>query len=534
MSFAKYAQFYKDNGFFAGSKIKCTVTDTTFIGEELILSKDNEVIRSMTIPTSGKVEFFTDESGELTLSADNGTSTLSGSVEITNYATYNVTLDGSASDNKRDIYADNTDITIGLNETSKNVKLAYTGDLSNISVASSDHTAATATVNDNEITIRKASGNEEKSCVVTATVQKTNKYQEKAININVKKIGLVGEWATASDETIVNMVAEADAGRLNLNDYWNIGDTRKVTLGVITADTKSVMLDQPEQEIELVLMHDSIEDDNYVLASETPSHRLRPSFIIGLKNCLENLSPIDIKSYPKSVTSKYSSSKSDTLEQTVYFPIKSGEILLLDEWLNLRFYGALPSYIQSILKTVNVKYNAVGETSVQYDQGSGEPNKSNLAIWRTTHGTRSQKIALPSSYEVMKDNVTIGSTGGITGPSVYRQVNGMQSAQQTRCKENVQSTFDYSYEGTQFDYYINQANRVKKRGNSSTDCSYYTRTHGELFGLSSQAGASGYFYQVSEISMAEIYKSTTYASVRSFDKSTYASHYSGISPIMFV
>lgn len=187
MSFAKYAQFYKDNGFFAGSKIKATVTDSTFIGQELILSKGNEVIRSMTIPTSGKVEFFTDESGELTLSADNGTSTISGTVEISAYATYEVTLNGAASDTTREVYADKENVVFDDDVTSDTVNISYTGDVSNLTVKSSNTNIATATLNGNKVVVSDAGKGFKGTSDITVTVAKTSKFDAKDITIVATK-----------------------------------------------------------------------------------------------------------------------------------------------------------------------------------------------------------------------------------------------------------------------------------------------------------------------------------------------------------
>lgn len=47
--------------------------------------------------------------------------------------------------------------------------------------------------------------------------------------VNVYQLNLV-TWTDGSDDDIVAMIAAADANRLKLSDYWNIGDERKVTL----------------------------------------------------------------------------------------------------------------------------------------------------------------------------------------------------------------------------------------------------------------------------------------------------------------
>lgn len=187
MSFAKYAQFYKENGFFVGSKIKATVTDSSFIGQELVLTKGSSVIRSTTIPASGKVDFFTDESGVLTLSSNNGTSIISGTVNVTNYATYNVTLEGASTDKSRQVYASKNSVTLDATHSSDTVSISYTGDKSNLSVTSSNPNVATATINNATVTINDAGKGFKGSSNVTVTVAATQKYNAKSINISVEK-----------------------------------------------------------------------------------------------------------------------------------------------------------------------------------------------------------------------------------------------------------------------------------------------------------------------------------------------------------
>lgn len=523
MGFAKYAQFYKDNGFFAGSKIKATVTDSTFIGQELILSKGNEVIRSMTIPTSGKVEFFTDESGTLTLSADNGTSTISGTVEISAYATYEVTLNGSASDTTREVYADKENVVFELDDTTDEVTLAYTGDIAPISVVSSDSSTATAIVNGNKITINKASGNRENDCIITATVQKTRNYQEKAININVKKYGTIGDWATASDETIVNMIANADAGQINLNDYWNVGDTRKVTLQAITADEESVMLNQPEQEIELVLMHDSISDEKYNLVNETPSHRTKPSFVVGLKNCLENLSPFDFTSDTIEIQVRHSSSSSIQKYNFTHYDINNYQ------WLNVNFYNALPTAIRSVLKEVKV---CRMKTDMQV------PNPLPSSRYLTSNYTynvrniENRKVDLPSVYEITGCNLQVSGSYYLLGDA--QNILRRQASAQIYILSAVENAYKLEYEGNQFDYYKTISNQVKKRGDNEKT-NYYTRTDIDICICQSNTTANPDRSLFNGFGVRNtISTGSKQTMLETFDKSQFASTYLGISPIMFI
>lgn len=182
MSFAKYAQFYRDNGFFAGSKIKATVTDNSFIGQTMILSKGNTILQTRIIPVTGIAEFFTDASGSLTLSVNDGTSTLTAVVNIGAYGTYNVTLDGAMSDNGREAYA--KDVT--MDSESATAIVAYTGDVSTITAVSSDTSLVDVSVNNNKVMItgKGRTG----SCNVTATVAQTANYKSASVTFRVNKI----------------------------------------------------------------------------------------------------------------------------------------------------------------------------------------------------------------------------------------------------------------------------------------------------------------------------------------------------------
>lgn len=396
MSFAKYAQFYKDNGFFAGSKIKATVTDSTFIGQELILSKGNEVIRSMTIPTSGKVEFFTDESGTLTLSADNGTSTISGTVEMSAYATYEVTLNGSASDTTREAYA--KDVT--MNDTTAVANISYTGDVSSITAVNSDPSLVSISISGNKITMRDAGNDKSGKCSITATVAGTSKYSSADVTFNVNKLtGTYGSWEDASDEMIVSMIAKADAGEIDLADYWHIGEKRRVHLDAIEVGTE--VAGQDEQDIDLVIMHNPLGDTNYMLSTPTAGNRYQPNFIIGTKDCLER----------KTVLSAFEISLTESKTYTSYVTSSGNKVCELLTMLNGDFISALPQYIQEILKMVERKY-ACGKTE--------HVNLGSDYATYTSVGTKSHKVSLPNLKELgFVSSITRTSNSYPVGIGVY-------------------------------------------------------------------------------------------------------------------
>lgn len=87
-------------------------------------------------------------------------------------------------------------------------------------------------------------------------------------------------WANGTDAQIAEMVAAADAGKINLSDYWSVGDTRTVQLSAMSAT--GVDESHNAQTVELVLMHAG----GYDLNSAVASGRSKCSFIVGMKNCL--------------------------------------------------------------------------------------------------------------------------------------------------------------------------------------------------------------------------------------------------------
>ena len=85
-------------------------------------------------------------------------------------------------------------------------------------------------------------------------------------------------WATASDEKIASMLADAKAGKINLENYWKVGDTRKITLDnkSYSGDTGSMTTNN--EEVELVLAEP---------LSVSTSYGAQNGFIITAKNCLK-------------------------------------------------------------------------------------------------------------------------------------------------------------------------------------------------------------------------------------------------------
>lgn len=172
-------------------------------------------------------------------------------------------------------------------------------------------------------------------------------------------------WAGGTDEEIVAMVAAADAGLINLSDYWAVGDTRTVQLSAMSAT--GVGESHSAQEVDLVLMHTG----GYELNEAVASGRTTCSFIVGQKDSL--------------ATAGYMNS-SDTSSG-------SWDGSARRNWCNSVYKNALPSTLLPIFKQFKTKtaqaYNA-NQESVDY-------------------------FALPAAKEVFGGSAT--SSGADTGQS---------------------------------------------------------------------------------------------------------------------
>ena len=83
-------------------------------------------------------------------------------------------------------------------------------------------------------------------------------------------------WSTGTDEQIAAMVAAADAGKIDLSDYWQAGDTRKVRLSAMAAG--GVGERHAAQSVQFVLT----DPGHYTLANGKPCN-----FVVLQKDCLE-------------------------------------------------------------------------------------------------------------------------------------------------------------------------------------------------------------------------------------------------------
>lgn len=98
------------------------------------------------------------------------------------------------------------------------------------------------------------------------------------VSVNIKIV----TWAGGTDQEVADMIAAADAGLINLQDYWAVGQERKVNLSAMAAT--GVGESHVAQVVTLVLMNAG----GKTLASPTPGGRTECNYIVGLKNGLAN------------------------------------------------------------------------------------------------------------------------------------------------------------------------------------------------------------------------------------------------------
>lgn len=83
-------------------------------------------------------------------------------------------------------------------------------------------------------------------------------------------------WADGTDEDVAAMVAAADAGRINLSDYWKSGDTRTVHLSAMSGSS-GIVETHAAQDVQFVLT----DPGHYTLANGK-----KCSFVVLQKDCL--------------------------------------------------------------------------------------------------------------------------------------------------------------------------------------------------------------------------------------------------------
>ena len=140
-------------------------------------------------------------------------------------------------------------------------------------------------------------------------------------------------WADGTDEEVAAMVAAADAGKLNLSDYWNAGDTRTVHLSAMSA-VSGTGETHAAQDVQFVLT----DPGHYTLANGKPCN-----FVVLQKDCLKEDGVMD----------------SQTTNSVGW------DSCPRRTWCNSVYRNAIPSTLRSIFKQFTTyAANGTGSSSV--------------------------------------------------------------------------------------------------------------------------------------------------------------------------
>ena len=172
----------------------------------------------------------------------------------------------------------------------------------------------------------------------------SNKYPSNGLHTDGYWYELYGEpplkivtWADGTDAEIVAMVNAADEGKINLADYWHVGDERQVTLSAMEAT--GVKETHAEQTVTFVLMNSG----GKTLANATSSGRSECSFIVGMKNVLAEDGPMN----------------------SANTAVGGWEACSRRTWCNEVFRNAIPESLREIFKQhFNTTGNTTGSTTV--------------------------------------------------------------------------------------------------------------------------------------------------------------------------
>lgn len=211
---------------------------------------------------------------------------------------------------------------------------------------------------------------------ITATYTEDGITKTAETSISVEEGLVLTSWAAGTDAQIKKMLEAHDNGEISIYDYWNIGDTRKVSLTKMNA--VYVGEEQPAQDVYLVLVDKNVMD----LKGGGKCH-----FVWQQKDALSNRG--------------FLRSTNDNTNAWVQYERR--------QWCNEIYYNALPAVFRSLLKETAVKtatstsnpsiatvYDKVFLPSAysvggEYNQASSDEDESQW-IWYQTLANRIKKL----------------------------------------------------------------------------------------------------------------------------------------------
>lgn len=233
-------------------------------------------------------------------------------------------------------------------------------------------------------------------------------------------------WSTGTDAEITKALEDHYAGKIDLTNYWAVGDERTIHLSTMSAT--GVGESHVEQDAVFVIMNvdngvNAVSNPNYNYQLVTPINgHTRPAFIVGMKNLLANGTTVE-HGYMNSTQTNAG----------------GWESCARRTWCNSVYYNALPTKFKNILKQVRVKAMNNG-------------NQSGAALVESN-----DYVFLAAATEVFK------------GDSMYGQGSsqGQQTAYAHLAEYNALSRWDY---------YATTSNRIKTARNSGSAYPWWERS----------------------------------------------------------
>ena len=188
-------------------------------------------------------------------------------------------------------------------------------------------------------------------------------------------------WADGTDEEVAAMVAAADAGKLNLSDYWNAGDARTVQLSAMAGSVVNANESHAAQSVQLVLT----DPGHYTLANGK-----KCNFVVLQKDCLKETGVMNAQGTNRG----------------------GWDACPRRTWCNSVYYNAVPASLRGIFKQFKVR-TAKGPTestdwfslfsekeifgSTTYANSSAESQNTQLN-WYKTSSNRIKRMNSSAYY----------------------------------------------------------------------------------------------------------------------------------------
>ena len=169
-----------------------------------------------------------------------------------------------------------TSMTVKEGEGDGTITVTRTGG-GTISASANPSGLCTLTVSGTTVTVAYADAG---TATVTVSVAETSNYLggSATCTVELESALEIVSWASGTDEQIAAMVAAADAGQIDLSDYWSAGDTRTVHLSAMSGSVSNANESHAAQDVQMVLT----DPGHYTLANGK-----KCNFVVLQKDCLK-------------------------------------------------------------------------------------------------------------------------------------------------------------------------------------------------------------------------------------------------------